>query len=107
MTGQIDKEQIDSNVTYSIYESNLISPVAVAKLEEAEDYITIKVINVLREYRSRGYGTAILNEIVRTYLNKKIVVTTFAYLIEWYMKFGFRVTDQHGNIYSLERIPSN
>ncbi|MHA1836167.1 MAG: GNAT family N-acetyltransferase [Candidatus Odinarchaeia archaeon] len=94
-----------NEIEFSIYEDNMISPLAVAKLSENDNHIKINLINVDRNYRSRGYGSRILTEIVKTYQYKKIVVTTFSYLKNWYEKFGFKKTGENGNIYFMEREP--
>jgi ribosomal protein S18 acetylase RimI-like enzyme len=95
----------NSEIWYSIHETGIIPPIAVAKLSENPDYVKIEVINVQRDYRSKGFGTALLNRIVKINSEKKIMVKTFVYLLDWYKKFGFKIISQNGNLYILERIP--
>ena len=90
-------------VEFLLYREYNVTPVAVAKLVKNENDVHINVINVARGYRSQGYGTMLLNQIIESYKNEIIHVSTFSHLIEWYQKNGFKIVGRKGNIYQIEK----
>ncbi len=91
---------------YKVYDEYEISVVGYAAVIVEENVVHIGVINVSRDYRGHGIGTAILLSILEDFSDKKIEVETFNYLVPWYEKHGFKLLSESGNIFHLVHLPS-
>ena len=91
---------------YKVYDEYEISLIGYAAVIVEENVVHIGVINVNRDYRGRGIGTAILLSILGDFSDKKIEVKTFNYLVPWYEKHGFKLLNESGNIFHLIHLPS-
>ena len=99
---QVNRET--GSITYYLYDDSFITVEAVAKIKLYSEYVELLYINVNRNYRGNGKGSYLLSRILSDYDDKKVVVETFEERVPWYEKFGFIVTSNHANIYTLERV---
>jgi len=92
-------------IEYKVYDEYEISIIGYAAVLVDDGHACINVINVDRDYRGHGIGTAILLSILEDLCDKKIEVKTFSYLVPWYKKHGFKLLDETGNIFHLMYQP--
>ena len=88
----------DSTVWEYEFSYDGINTLGFAKVIEYEDYVELRYINVDREYRGNGIGSALLNHIIEEFSDKDIIVETFNERVDWYSKFQFHVEKTNGNL---------
>jgi len=91
---------------YKVYDEYEINIIGYAVVLVEEDCAHIGVINVDRNYRGHGIGTAILLSILKDFSDKKIEVETFSHIVPWYRKHGFKLLSESGSIFRLVHLPN-
>jgi len=77
-----------------------------AVVSEHENYVRLHLILVDKNYRGRGFGTKLLEEVLSLYHNKDITLSTFLGNEEWLQKYGFKIVNKQDGLVSMIK-PSN
>lgn len=74
---------------------------ASAVVLERDDHIYLEDINVGSDYRGRGVGTGLLNQILADFKDRSIIANVFEARVPWYRRHGF---DPVGKMNDLIKI---
>lgn len=75
-----------------------------AVVSEHGNYVRLHLILVDKNYRSKGFGTKLLEKVLSLYHNKNITLSTFLGNEEWLQKYGFKIVDKHDGLISMKRL---
>ena len=95
VTPEIEYEYEDQGHYYLLYVDE--KPVATARWRETENGIKLERFALLKEFRNRGLGTILLNEVLSDIksLNKPIYLHSQVRAVNYYKRAGFKEVGDH------------
>lgn len=78
-----------------------------AVISEHKNYVRLHLILVDKNYRGRGFGTKLLEEVLSLYHDKDITLQTFLGNEGWFQKYGFKVVNKHDGLISMIKPVTN
>jgi len=100
----IEEQQVDPEIEYEYEEEGNYyllfvgeKPIATARWREKEKGIKLERFALLKEYRNKGLGTILLNEVLKDVvpLNKPIYLHSQVGAINYYKRAGFKEEGAH------------
>jgi predicted N-acetyltransferase YhbS len=100
------KETHGFQTVYRFRDCELDEAIGEVVLSKGEDAIRLHGIFVKPNFRGKGYGSFIMNTVLKETRNKRVTLCTGFGNIAFFERFGFRVTAVSDNLLFMERDSS-
>ncbi|MCP4178875.1 MAG: GNAT family N-acetyltransferase [bacterium] len=66
-------------------------PIGVGRLSLENEKVVLRGMQVLEEYRGKGVGTSLLNNLIEALYDRECFCLPYTHLLDFYRKVGFRL----------------
>lgn len=103
---EIKREESESKCKYVVWNDYGSRVIGSATLINSTDPIKLKQINIKRNSRSKGVGSALLKNILEDFKDSEIIAKTFKPRLNWYQRHGFEIEEDKGRLAIVRRKPA-
>jgi len=104
---QMLKETSGSQTIYKLKDAEIDEALGEAVISEIHNEFRLHGIFVKPKFRGKGYGTLIMNTILREAQTKPVTLCTGLSNIAFFKQFGFEVIDVGDSLVSMKKKPVN